>query len=70
MRTIVLAIALAVSGCAHTISSDAGTERVNLCGELDDCAGGTGEADGIVAVAVAGTIVGALALAAYRHWAR
>jgi hypothetical protein len=68
MRTIVLTIAFLVSGCAHAISSGTGTERVPACGDLDECVGGSGEADGIVTVAVASTIVGALAFAAYRRW--
>ncbi|HEU4614946.1 MAG TPA: hypothetical protein VFS15_22795 [Kofleriaceae bacterium] len=70
MRTIVLTIALMVSGCAPGLASGTSTDRVPACGDLDECVGGSGEADGIVTVAVASTIVGALAYAAYRRLAR
>ncbi len=69
MRIIALVIAFLVSGCAHALSGGAATDRGFECAELDACFAGSGEADGIVSIAVASAIVGALAVATYRHLA-
>ena len=69
MRPLLFAVVMVVStGCALPVLSGGGNvDRGERCNTFDACLGGTGTADGYVAVAVAGAILTTIGVATYRH---
>src|SRR5690606_10513040 len=72
MRAPVIIIAAILSnGCAPAMMrgtvGGADTEHVEGCTLAEPCAGGSGQADGVISIAVGGAILGTLAFALYRH---
>lgn len=72
MRVLAIVIvSLLSNACAPSMAvstvGGAGTDRTHGCGIVDVCSGGTGEADGVVSLAVGSAIVGTLAYVLARH---
>lgn len=71
---VILIAAILVNGCAPAMMRGTvggpDTEHLDGCTLVEACAGGTGQADGVVSLAVGGAIIGTLAFALYRHMSK